>query len=88
MTNVTQETCSRHRWRMIGTFLTVLGMGAFLVTWAVTKGYTAEKRASQVDTKLQVHEAAQKTHEKHLHATPDRLENMQERILDKVANGT
>ncbi|KKM93780.1 hypothetical protein LCGC14_1204880 [marine sediment metagenome] len=83
-TFVIQEKCSSHRWRMIGTFLSVVGMGAILVFWAVVKGYTAEKQAGQVDNRLNVHEAAQETHEDHLRETLDRIYAAQERTLDKL----
>lgn len=84
---VTQGKCSGHRRWMIGTLLIILGMGAVVVGLAYSKGDTAEKRAGEVDTRLQVHEGKQERDEQHLRETLVRIEDMQTRVFDKVVNG-
>ncbi len=86
-TYVERKYCWRFRRYLITTILGSVALVMTAVVWAVTAGHTAEKRADQVDTRLQVHEGKQETHERHLHETLERIEQVQQRIFDKVVNG-
>lgn len=87
MTNVTHEQCRGRRRFLITTLLGGLVTLILVAGWAVTAGYTAEKRAGEVDTRLQVHEGKQERDEQHLRHTLVRIEDMQKRVFDKVVNG-
>jgi type VI protein secretion system component VasK len=84
---VKRESCSRRHRFLVTTYLAGVTLILFIVGWAVTKGYTAEKQAGEVDTRLQVHEKGQERDEQHLRETLGRLEEMQKRVFDKVVNG-
>ena len=59
-------------------------MALLVVGWAVAKGYTAEQRADQVDTRLQVHAAAQDARLDAIAATLVRIDATQQRMFNAL----
>ena len=84
---VKQDSCTRRHRFLAGTILTGVGLVIVVGGWAVTAGYTAEKRAGQVDARMNVHEARQEERDQALNDTLTDIKVMQERIFDTIVDG-
>ena len=86
-TPVTERKCTRRHARIWTICTGIVGVFGVFLTVDLVQGVSAKRQAERVDTKLQVHEASQSEHEKHLKETLARIEKSLAEVLRITKNG-